>query len=152
MRAVAKAAGTTTPSLYQRFPSKQDIRRALRRRAQESLRRVIAECASPIEICEKYLGFACQNYNQYQLIFADLPEHRDDPRPNLELVKERFAQWLGGEPEEHVPVLMAVLALLHGAAVALNTHAIPERLAPALRRSAVVACRILLEHPSAFRS
>jgi AcrR family transcriptional regulator len=58
MRAVAKAAGTTTPSLYQRFPSKGDIRQALRRRAQRTMRDVLANCKSPMQVCEDYLKFA----------------------------------------------------------------------------------------------
>src|SRR5215813_7859832 len=79
MRAVAKAANTTTPSLYQRFPSKDHIRRALRRRAQESMRQMLLRCGSTQEVCEQYLAFALSNPNEYQLIFAGWPQHRNDP-------------------------------------------------------------------------
>ena len=37
MRDVARAAGTTTPTLYERFKNKQDILKALRMQAQQHL-------------------------------------------------------------------------------------------------------------------
>src|SRR5262245_39103396 len=98
MRAVAKAAGTTTTSLYQLYQSKGDIRRALRQRAQQSLLKVLSRCRSPKDVCDEFLQFALNNPNEYQLIFAGWPEHRNDPRPNLDLLKQKFSEWLGGTP------------------------------------------------------
>jgi AcrR family transcriptional regulator len=152
MRAVAKAAGTTTPSLYQRFPSKGDIRRALRRRAQRTVYEVLSRCRSPREVCERYLAFALENPNEYQLIFAGWPEHRDDPRPNLDLLKQKFSEWLGGTPEQQTSLLMAVLALMHGTATVLISQVVPESFSKNITRSCAVACAVLIENASTFRN
>ena len=145
MRAVAKAAGTTTPSLYERFPSKGDIRRALRRRAQQALSKVLSPCDSPQEVCKQYLAFALNNPNEYQLIFADWPEHRNDPRPNIDLLKGKFAEWLGGTPEEQTSLLMAVIALMHGTASVLICHVVPESFTLDLTKACIAACEVLIE-------
>jgi AcrR family transcriptional regulator len=152
MRAVAKAAGTTTPSLYQRFPGKGEIRQALRRRAQKSMYDVLARCNSPKQVCEDYLKFALAHPNEYQLIFADWPEHRDDPRPNLDLLKQKFSQWMGGTAAEQTPLLMAVLALLHGTAGVLNGQVIPANLSKNLSRACITACAVLIENASTFKN
>jgi AcrR family transcriptional regulator len=150
MRGVARVAGTTTPSLYQRFRSKADIRRGLRRRAQQAMREVLVSTSSPREVCEKYLEFALAHPHQYQLVFAGWPEHREDPRPNLELLKLKYAQWLGGSPEEQVPLLVAVLALLHGSAAVLISQAIPEAMSEGVARSCIVGCMVLVENSGKF--
>jgi AcrR family transcriptional regulator len=152
MRAVAEAAGTTTPSLYQRFPSKGEIRQALRRRAQKSMHDVLAKCNSPIQVCEDYLKFALAHPNEYQLIFADWPEHRNDPRPNLELLKQKFSQWMGGTATEQTPLLMAVLALLHGTAGVLIGQVIPANLSKNLSQSCITACGVLIANASTFKN
>jgi len=152
MRAVAEAAGTTTPSLYQRFPSKGDIRRALRRRAQGSMYEVLEKCKSPRQVCENYLKFALGHPNEYQLVFAGWPEHRDDPRPNLDLLKKKFSQWLGGTAKEQTPLLMAVLALLHGTASVLIGQVIPANLSKNLSRACLAACAVLIENASTFKN
>ena len=152
MRAVAEAAGTTTPSLYQRFPSKGDIRRALRQRAQKSMFEVLNSCGSPQEVSERYLAFALANPNQYQLIFAGWPAHRDDPRPNLDLLKKKFAKWLGGTPVEQTSLLMAFLALLHGTAAVLIGQVIPASFSDNLCRSCVAACGVLVENAETFKN
>jgi AcrR family transcriptional regulator len=150
MRAVAKAAGTTTPSLYGRFPSKGDIRRALRRRAQQALYKVLSRCRSPQEVCKQYLAFALSNPNEYQLIFAGWPEHRDDPRPNLDLLKEKFSEWLGGTPEEQTSLLMAVIALMHGTAMVLICEVVPESFTQNITKACAAACEVLIENASSF--
>ena len=152
MRAVAKAARTTTPSLYQRFPSKGDIRRALRQRAQHALLKVLQGCRSPQEVCERFLEFALKNPHEYQLIFAGWPEHRDDPRPNLDLLKVKFAEWMGGKPIEHTPLIMAILALMHGTAIVLICQVVPESFTTNLTRACLKACAVLIENASTFKN
>jgi len=51
MRAVAKEAGTTTPTLYERFKDKSDLLAALRVRAQRKLFDAIQPARSITEAC-----------------------------------------------------------------------------------------------------
>ncbi len=149
MRAVATAAGTTTPTLYERFASKRDLRRALRQRAAQALSDVLQPCRSPQEVCEQYLEFALRRPNQYELLFVGWPGHRNDPRPNLEMIKQRFAGWLGGSREEHTGLVLALAALLHGAATVLIAQTISERLSVQLRHSCTAAFATLVENAAA---
>src|SRR5271165_1648491 len=51
MRAVARAAGTTTPTVYQRFRDKRTLAELVRRRAVENLVAAITPGGSPGETC-----------------------------------------------------------------------------------------------------
>jgi hypothetical protein len=43
-----------------------------------------------------YLKFALAHPNEYQLIFAVWPEHRDDPRPTHRAAEAEISQWMAG--------------------------------------------------------
>ena len=57
MRAVARAAGTTTPTLYERFRDKDDLMALLRRRARLNLFSAIKPSRSPVDACRNALDF-----------------------------------------------------------------------------------------------
>ena len=98
MRAVAREAETTTPTVYQRFRDKRDILEALRRRAQLKLFAAVEDSESIAQFCCSYLEFASKHQHEYELIHADWAARltRDEPRPSFELLKERLADHLGG--------------------------------------------------------
>ena len=71
MRAVAREARTTTPTVYQRFRDKNDILEALRWRAQQKLFAAVEPSRSIPQFCRRYLGFASQHKHEYELIHVD---------------------------------------------------------------------------------
>ena len=147
MRAVARTARTTTPTLYQRFRDKKDILELLRRRAQAIMFSYIRRAHSAEEFCQRYFEFASRHRNEYELIHADWVVRlaKDEPRPSFELLKKHLADRLGGTVEQHAGLALALAALLHGTATLLLTKGAPERISRDLRRACVAAFETLVD-------
>ncbi len=155
MRAVARAAGTSTPTLYQRFASREHLLLGLLRRIQQDFAGMIESCHSPEELCECYLDFARDHPFEFELFFAhqkDLPRvassrgSRSGPliRPGVEAGKRKLAEWLGGAPDDYTQLHLALWALTHGTAMLLISETARDGLAVELRRSMAKAVAALL--------
>ncbi len=118
MRAVAKSARTTTPTVYERFRNRQEIVHALCIETRRKLFAILKESSSPREACEMYLRFAACNPREYELLVAGWmkPPVSGDEWPSFTLLKQRVAQRLGGRPRDHERIALALWALLHGTA------------------------------------
>ena len=57
LRAVARAAGTTTPTLYKRFRDKKALRLALALRVRDELNAELFSCSSLEEVYRRYLRY-----------------------------------------------------------------------------------------------
>jgi AcrR family transcriptional regulator len=137
MRVVADAAGTNTPAVYRRFKNREDIVRALLRRIQDNIRVAIENQQSIEEIGEAYLEYALRHPHEYELFFAharDLQPRKSaggirpirESRPNMALLERRLAERLGGSPEDHTRLGVALWSAAHGAAMLLLQKAVPE--------------------------
>jgi AcrR family transcriptional regulator len=146
MRAVARAAGTTTPTLYQRFRDKRDLVVPLRARALEKLVSVLQPACSPVTTCDRFLEFASTHPHEYRLLTSDWAVRlsRPEPRPTFELIKKRLATQLGGEPEEHARLALALGALVHGTATMLLVKGVHEKVSRELRSACHEACESLI--------
>jgi AcrR family transcriptional regulator len=121
MRAVARRAATTTPTLYARFADKEAILRALRSRAVQRLDEWIRHDQSSVRAgCARYLDFAAQRPHDYALLFGegwlDRTSPEDEMRP-LDLLQGALVERLGGTPEQQLPLALTIWALLHGTAM-----------------------------------
>jgi AcrR family transcriptional regulator len=123
--------------VYRRFRNRQDIVRALMRRIQESLRREIETQHSIEEIGEAYVGYALRHPHEYELFFTHARELSGrkssgevrpirESRPNMALLERSLAERLGGAPEDHTRVALALWAAAHGTAIMLLQKALPE--------------------------
>jgi AcrR family transcriptional regulator len=147
MRAVARGARTTTPTVYQRFRDKKDILELLRKRAQEIMFSYMRRAHSAEEFCLRYFEFALKHGNEYELIHADWVVRlaKEEPRPSFDLLKKSLADRLGGSAERHAGLALALAALLHGTATLLLTKGVPERISRELRQACVAALETLVE-------
>jgi len=154
MRGVAKAAGTTTPTMYQRFRDKSDLMMLLHSRALEALVSVLQPACSPAATCGRFLDFASTHPHEYQLLTADWAVRlsRREPRPTFELIKKRLATQLGGEPEEHARLALALGALIHGTATMLLAEGVHEKVSRQLRSTCNEACVTLIQSAAAKRA
>ncbi len=136
MRAVARAAKSNTPAVYRRFRNRQDIVRALLRRTQYDIGARLAACRTVEEMGETYLDYALSHPHEYELFYASVrvfsPPSRDgrlrpirESRPNLGLMEKKLAERLGGSPENHTRLGLALWAAAHGTAMMLLKKAIP---------------------------
>lgn len=130
MRAVARAAGTNTPSVYRRFRHRDDILRALLQRIRLELAAELQAGSSPEESCERYLDFALHHPHEYELFYLHEYElfHsarssragvRLASRPGRNVMKQKLAEKFGGTPDDHEDMVTALWMITHGAAMLL---------------------------------
>jgi AcrR family transcriptional regulator len=159
MRAVAKAAGTNTPAVYRRFRNREDILRALLRRIQQDVGEALQPCQSPEQVCQRYLDYALSHVHEYELFYTHayqlLPGARAghklplrESRPAMALVEGKLAERLGGSPQEHTRLSLALWTVTHGAAMILISKAIPEEHEAELRFAFTSAVATLINNAS----
>jgi len=151
MRAVARAARTTTPTLYERFSHKSDLLTLLRRRARLNLFSSIRASRSPLDACRRALDFFTSHPHDYRLISEDwaIAFARREHMPSFEFLKRSLATQLGGKPDQHTPVALALVALLHGTATLLHSADSHKKISRDFRRACLSACESLIRAASA---
>lgn len=119
MRAVAKEARTTTPTVYERFRNRRQILQTLCLDARQKLFAVMKTATSIREACELYLEFAAKHPHEYELISAgwSKPPSVNEQWPSFNLLKERLTLRYGGEPDDYNRFALSVWELLHGTAM-----------------------------------
>jgi AcrR family transcriptional regulator len=144
MRAVAKAAATTTPTVYERYRDRDDILRALRLKTRSELFAALSGTRNLGETIENYLKFALNNTHAYEVLFDGVgrPPSLYERWPSYNLMRERLAQRLAGSSIEHNRVLLAIWALMHGTAMLI----IRGGFEGALRTQAIHACMDTVEN------
>jgi AcrR family transcriptional regulator len=119
LRSVARAAGTTTTTVYKRFRNKEALLLAL---AEMVKARITARTtsAATIEDCyRRFLKFADQHPHEYQLVWGPSWAELLGPgrtRPIKAWLLEKFAARFGGEPKDYVLNYYALFLLVHGTA------------------------------------
>ena len=138
MRAVAKAAGTTTPTVYERYRDRGDILRALRLKTRKELFAALSKTRTLRDAVQSYLKFALENPHAYSVLFDGVgqPPSLYEPWPSFNLMRERLAKQLDGTDEQHNRLMLAIWALMHGTAMLI----IRGEFEGALRNQAVHAC------------
>jgi AcrR family transcriptional regulator len=146
MRAVAVAARSNTPAVYRRFKNRQEIVRGLLRRLQDNIRKEIEHQDSIEKIGEAYLEYALGHPHEYELFYAYA--HELSPRkgagfaqsirefrPNLALLELRLAERLGGSPQDHTLLALALWAAAHGTAMLILQRVLPQEHQKKLREA-----------------
>jgi AcrR family transcriptional regulator len=163
MRAVARAAHTNTPAVYRRFKDRQDLVRGLLLRIAQRIRGQFAAAGSTIEgMSEAYIDTALKEPHEYELYYSNSrwlspPKGSGqarpirESRPNFGLVERQLAERLGGRPEDHTQLALAVWATLHGTTTLLLSKSIPEGHEEQLRTACRMAVKALLEGEAGFR-
>lgn len=119
MRAVAKAAGTTTPTVYERYRDRDDILRALRIQCRVQLFARLRGSRTWAEACHSYLEFALENRHAYEVLYDKFaePPSLHEPWPSFNLLRERLTRRLGGTPRQHTRLMLSLWSLMHGTAM-----------------------------------
>src|SRR5271169_6835136 len=124
MRALARLAHTNTPAVYRRFRNRKAILYVLMKRYQQDLYSALQPSASPQDACQRILDFALARPLEYQLTFAEWFSRFQERRPNLEYLKVKFAEWLGGLPEDQSSLALGLWAQIHGTAMLMISKAV----------------------------
>lgn len=146
MRAVARAADTTTPTLYERFRDKDDLLRLLQQRARRNLYSAVKSSSTAVDACRKALDYFEAHPHEFQLITEDWATAfgQGQPLPSLELLKERLAHELGGKGNNHISLALAIVALLSGTVTLLPTEDIHDKIYRRFRQACLAACETLI--------
>jgi len=135
MRAVARAAGTNTPSVYRRFRDRDDILRGLLQRVRREVTGLLEAASSPEEGCERYLDYALSQPHEYELfyqheyeLFRSAHSSRAGVKrvgePARDAMRRKLTEKLGGSAADHERLLMALWMVAHGAAMLLISRTI----------------------------
>jgi len=119
MRAVAKEAGTTTPTVYERFRDRKQILEALCVETRKMLFAGMKGATSAPDACERYLTFAQAHPLEFQLLSAgwSKPPSANEQWPSFTLLKDILAKTYGGKAEDYQKMALAVWAIAHGTAL-----------------------------------
>jgi AcrR family transcriptional regulator len=122
LRAIAKEAGTSTPTVYKRFRNKAAILQELAGIFQQRLNEACFAANSIEEVCEKYLSYAEENPAEYALLWKTWSGifNPERPRPGFNWFITQLAHRFGGQPEEYTRAFYAFFLLGHGAASLLT--------------------------------
>jgi AcrR family transcriptional regulator len=150
MRAVARAARTTTPTLYERFSHKSDLLTLLRHRARLNLFSAIRPSRSPLEACRRALDFFTSHPNDYRLVSEDwaIAFARKEHMPSFDFIKRQLTAQLGGAPEHHTRLALSLVALLHGTAALLHSSGVHKKVSRDFRHACISACQSLIHAAS----
>jgi AcrR family transcriptional regulator len=150
MRAVATAAGTTTPTLYERYRDRDDILRAVRFQTRAELFARLSGAQSLTDGCEHYLQFAIEHPHAYEVLFDEFaqPPSLHEPWPSFNLLRERLAERLGGNLRTHTRLMLSVWGLMHGTAMLLIRGGAAGALRTQMFHSCLDAVEALVEQAS----
>jgi len=153
LRAVAKAAGTTTPTVYKRFRNKQALRNALADRIRNQLNEYLFASKRIEDVCRRYLEFAEAHTHEYQLLLQSWSDifHPGRPRPGRAWLMGKFAERFGGKPDDYSRCVYALILLSHGAATLLTIPA-DEVARDEVRRNFLVISDTLIQNNKLFRN
>jgi AcrR family transcriptional regulator len=130
MRGIAKAAGTTTPTVYERYRDREDILSAVRLQTRTELLAAVSPTRSLAQACRKYLEFAMAHRHAYEVLFDGFaePPSLHEPWPTFNLMRLRVAQRLGGAPRRHTRLMLSLWSLMHGTAMLMIRGGVSEPL------------------------
>jgi AcrR family transcriptional regulator len=126
MRAIASLANTNTPAVYRRFRNRDEILRALVESYQGELQRAVSTCKSLEEVADAVLKFALDHPREYELMMSGLLAKMTKSRPTFELVVSKSTDWLGGSPEDHRALVLALWSIIHGTIMLTISGTLPE--------------------------
>lgn len=153
LRAVAEGAGTTTPTIYQRFRNKAALQLALASRFRDALNAELFSSTSLEDAARRYLRFAEEHPHEYELIGRSWTRFgRDDAsRPGRTWLLSQLAARFGGQPQEYAPTFYSLLFLFHGAASLLTSEGDPV-LHQEIRETCMRTLEKFLENIAVFRA
>jgi len=153
LRAVAREAGTTTPTLYKRFRDKNALRMALSLRLRDELNAELFASPNLEAVYGRYLQYAEQHPREFELLhrtWGPLVLMPGSFRPGRTWVLSQFALRFGGEPEEYAQAFEILFLTCHAAA-SLLVSTDDKAVRSEIRDRCLAVCGKLMEHLPIFR-
>lgn len=147
LRAVAKEAGTTTPTIYERFPNRDRLMEGVTDRVTEDLLQVLRPCKSVRAMFFAYLreSRAHPARASFEVRTFAARYVRGQETPGFDLLKSRLTEEIGIKGSAAEDLALAIASLAFGTAQGMIAAGSDTRQALQFQRSAVRALQILLE-------
>jgi len=147
LRAVAKEAGTTTPTIYERFPNRDRLMEGVTDRVTEDLLEVLRPCKSVRAMFFAYLreSRAHPARASFEVRTFAARYVRGQETPGFDLLKSRLTEEIGITGSAAEDLALAIASLAFGTAQGMIAAGSDTRQALQFQRSAVRALQILLE-------
>jgi AcrR family transcriptional regulator len=146
LRAVAKEAGTTTPTIYQRFRDREVLMERLVDRATDEVVAILQPMASIEAIFLEYIRHCQAHPMRVNLMVETFGERyvAGDRMPAFELLRSRIVEEIGIKGRERDDLALAIASLGFGTAQGMIAAGSDSSHAAQFRRSALQALRLLL--------
>lgn len=154
LRSVARAAETTTTTVYKRFRNKEALLIALAELVQAKITALTTSAATIEEAYRSFLQFAEQHPHEYNLLWGPAwPEvlGPGKPRPIKAWLLDKFAARFGSEPDDYVRAYYALFLLVHGTANLLSVTR-DRRSKAEMRENCLAICDALVANIKVLRT
>ncbi|MGZ4790090.1 MAG: TetR/AcrR family transcriptional regulator [Terriglobales bacterium] len=143
MREVAKAAGTTTPTLYERFRDRQALLEAVTDKYRDELAELLHEDDSLEQMGAKFLRFCCENPNAIDLLVNRVAANIKGKTkgPVYEMVRTNLIRLDGFSSKDAEEMTLATSSTMAGAAVLINRVGADSHAATQVERATVKLLR-----------
>jgi AcrR family transcriptional regulator len=146
LRSVARAAETTTTTVYKRFRNKDALLFALAELVQVKITAATTSATTIENAYREFLRFAEEHPHEYKLLWGPAWSEvlrPGRPRPIKVWLLEKFATRFGGQAEEYIRAYYALFLLVHGTANLLSV-ARDRRAKAEMRDNCLAICDALV--------
>lgn len=153
LRAVARAAGTTTPTVYKRFRNKAALQNAIATEIRQEMIEFVLGAPGIEQIYRRYLKFIEENSEDFEVLQVRQTEIMtpESGRPGKKRFLAELARRFGGIPEEYDLVFYALFLMCQGAAGFLGAGSSPD-LRAEMREQCINVCDRLVQHLEILRN
>ena len=153
MRAVAREAGTTTPTIYERFQDRDALMLRVVVRITETIFALLRPTRSVEELFCEFLRFNCHHPLRFNLTVRTFGTRRatGDKMPVFDLLKSRLTEERGVTGSKCEELALAITSLAFGTVGGMVAAGVDTRHASELRRASLSALRLLLQAFSGAR-
>lgn len=139
MREVAKAANTTTPTLYERFADREALVRAVTDVYRDRLVAILDPDDSIEQLGRKFLDFCKQNPNAVALIIGRMAHNLKTRShgPVYQMVRNNLVKVSGFTPKDADEVTLATSSTMIGAAMLMTEVGCESRAAKELQQATI---------------
>jgi AcrR family transcriptional regulator len=151
LRAVAREASTTTPTLYKRFRNKGTLRFALANRFRDELTADLLSSPTIEQSHRRFLAYAESHPREYELLGQYWGHFFSTPRAVRSWLLAQLTARFGGDADQYAAVYDGIFLLCHGASTLLIS-APDQAVLDATREICTKVCDELLQNAPLFRS
>ncbi len=149
LREVALQANTTTPTVYARYATKEDLLMSLADRIRHELVADFMQQPTLMKACRRYLELSMERPQDYKLMFDVGWPNMFTPQLGVLWSRERFAELYGGSANDYAQVVDCLWMELHGGASFLRKAPTPE-ISKHLFKSCLASCAVIIENAKLF--